>query len=523
VSPLPAAPDSPPTTVLLRRLLVALRTLLPIFGMAAACAYPGADIGPKPWQPARGKPSPMAGLMLVPPSHVLAALRDAGLPYESLGFYARRVDARRPFAALNEEQPFVLASTAKVVTSLAALDLLGPNYQWSTHAFAKGEIVDGRLDGDLLIVGGGNAMLSSEALRRWFARLHEQGLREVGGNIVLDRFAFSLRPDDLARTPRPDADRPHHVWPDALSLDEGVLRVEVEALPKGRTAVRMVPALADVQIVNTAARLPGCHAHAELGPAGPGVASLKLTVTAGTTPTCGVQQIAFVPLSHAEFTTRAVAALWAESGGVLKGRVLDRPASTGSAVVQQDGQGAYELPYAVHSSEKLPLVVREINKTSNNLLARNLLLSLSPGFPLQPATLDAARERLHGWLRTQGLKDGDIEIDSGSGLSRLERGKPRAMVHLLAQAWKGPSAAAFVDSLPIAGVDGTLAGRFQSGASTGRAFLKTGTLLDTRALAGYVKARSGKVYAVAALVNHPLAAQATPALDALIEWVALEG
>jgi D-alanyl-D-alanine carboxypeptidase/D-alanyl-D-alanine-endopeptidase (penicillin-binding protein 4) len=507
----------------LRRLLVVLRALLPAIATAAACAYPGADVGPKPWTPPRGKPSPMAGLMLVPPSHVLAALRDAGVPYENLGFYARRVDMRRPFAALNEEQPFVLASTAKVVTSLAALDLLGPGYQWTTHAFAKGEIVDGRLDGDLLIVGGGNAMLSSEALRRWFARLHEQGLREVGGNIVLDRFAFALRPDDLARTPRPDADRPHHVWPDALSLDEGVLRVEVETLPKGRTAVRMVPSLADVQIVNAAARAPGCHAHAALAPAAPGVASLRLTVTATTTPTCGVQQIAFVPLSHAEFTTRAVAALWAESGGVLKGRVVDRPATTGSAVVQQDGEGSYELPYAVHSSEKLPLVVREINKTSNNLLARNLLLSLSPGFPLQPATLDAARERVHGWMRTQGLKHGDIEIDSGSGLSRLERGKPRALVHLLAMAWKGPSAAAFVDSLPIAGIDGTLASRFQSGASTGRAFLKTGSLMDTRALAGYVKARSGKVYAIAAIVNHTNAPQATPALDALIEWVAREG
>jgi D-alanyl-D-alanine carboxypeptidase/D-alanyl-D-alanine-endopeptidase (penicillin-binding protein 4) len=191
--------------------------------------------------------------------------------------------------------------------------------------------------------------------------------------------------------------------------------------------------------------------------------------------------------------------------------------------VQQDAEGAYELPYAVHSSEKLPLVVREINKTSNNLLARNLLLSLSPGFPLQPATLDAARERVHGWLRTQGLKEGDIEIDSGSGLSRLERGKPRAMVQLLASAWKGPSSAAFVDSLPIAGVDGTLANRFQSGASAGRAFLKTGSLMDTRALAGYVKARSGKVYAVAAIVNHPNAPQATSAIDALIEWIASEG
>jgi D-alanyl-D-alanine carboxypeptidase/D-alanyl-D-alanine-endopeptidase (penicillin-binding protein 4) len=157
------------------------------------------------------------------------------------------------------------------------------------------------------------------------------------------------------------------------------------------------------------------------------------------------------------------------------------------------------------------------------MLARNLLLSLSPGFPLQPATLDAARERVQAWMRTQGLAGDDIEIDSGSGLSRLERGKPRAMVQLLTQAWKGRSAKAFMESLPVAGVDGTLANRFQTGAASGRAFLKTGTLSDARALAGYVKARSGKLYAVAVMVNHPEAGRATPALDALIEWLAREG
>jgi len=508
--------------VLLRCLLAALRSLLltPLFGIAAACAYPGADAGPKPWQPARGKPSPLAGLMLVPPSHVLRALHDAGIPTSQIGFYARRVDARRPFAALNEEQPFVLASTAKVVTSLAALDLLGPDYQWTTQAFARGELTDGRLDGDLLLVGGGDAMLSSDALRAWFARLHEQGLREVTGNIVLDRLAFALGADDFARTPRPEPDRPHHVWPDAFSLDEGVLRVEVQAMPKGRAEVRLLPALADVKVVSTFAPGPGCQAHAAFD--GTPAATMTLKVVATAAPECGLQRITFVPLTHAEFTTRAVAALWAESGGVLKGRVVDRSVPSGAAA-SNDGGGEPERPFATHGSEKLPGVVREINKTSNNLLARNLMLSLAPGFPLRPATLEAARSRVQGWLRAQGLAADDIEIDSGSGLSRLERGKARAMVQLLAQAWRGTSAKAFVDSLPIAGVDGTLANRFQHGPAAGQAWLKTGTLLDARALAGYVKAKSGKVYAVAVMVNHPDAARATPALDALVEWLANEG
>lgn len=497
------------------------RTLPALLLCAAAWGFPGADAGPKPWQPPRGRPAPLAGLKLLPPGHVLELLRAAGVPSSQIGFYARRVDAPRAFAALNEEQPFVLASTAKLVTTLAALDLLGANHQWTTHAFAKGELVDGRLQGDLLIVGGGNAMLSSDALRRWFERLHEQGLHEITGNIVLDRLAFTLSADDLARTPLPEPGRPHHAWPDALPLDEGVLRVQVVPQPRGQVALRMQPVLEGVQLVSAVAAGPGCSAHAAL--AAPAGTSLTLKVSGMAGPECGMQQVALMPLSHAEFGARAIAALWTDSGGRLGGKVIERAAAPDTGVVQRDGDGNFELPYAVHSSEKLPIVLREINKHSNNLLARNLWLTLSPGFPLKSATAAAARERVLQWLQAQGLKADDFELDSGSGLSRSERGRPRALVQLLLRAWAGRQARDFVDSLPIAGVDGTLARRFQAGAATGHAFLKTGSLLDARALAGYVKARSGKVYAVAVMVNHPDAAAATPALDALIEWLAEAG
>jgi D-alanyl-D-alanine carboxypeptidase/D-alanyl-D-alanine-endopeptidase (penicillin-binding protein 4) len=169
-------------------------------------------------------------------------------------------------------------------------------------------------------------------------------------------------------------------------------------------------------------------------------------------------------------------------------------------------------------------LVREINKTSNNVGAHQLLLSLAAsGTPRPSATLAAAQGRVAQWLRAQGIADGDVRIEQGSGQSRNERGKPAAMVQLLRNAWHARHAKVFVDSLPVAGVDGTLAGRMRSGAAAGNAFLKTGTLSDTRALAGYVRAKSGKVYAVAVLVNHPKATLATPALDAFIEWVARNG
>ena len=127
-----------------------------------------------------------------------------------------------------------MASTTKIVTSLAALDLLGPYYRWHTSAYTLGTLADGKLVGDLLIVGGGNAQLTSAALAGWFKRMHDQGLHEIDGDIVLDRYAFQLTPADHVGTPMQSAGEPRHVWPDAMTLDEGVLGVVVQPGRGGR-------------------------------------------------------------------------------------------------------------------------------------------------------------------------------------------------------------------------------------------------------------------------------------------------
>lgn len=488
-----------PTTCLAALSLAVLST--------AAAAYPGADAGGQPWKPPRGRPAPLAGVRLLPPTAVYERLREAGVPSSRFAFHVRRVDALRAVvAALNDEQPMVMASTAKVVTTLAALDLLGPAHRWSTRAYARGTRADGRLDGDLVLVGGGDATLTSEALRRWFAQLQAQGLREIGGRLLLDRLAFTLTPEDLARTPQPDPERPHHAWPDALPLDAGVLRVVVTPQARGQVALRMQPVLDGMRLVSAVASGPGCQAQAEL--AGP----LTLKVSGVLAPDCGEREVTLMPLSHAEFSARAIAALWHEAGGRIDGGVAERGAD--------DAAELPEAAFGTLESAPLPVLVHDINKQSHNLLARNLWLTLAPGFPQHSATSAASAERVQQWLQAQGLKADDVELDSGSGLSRQERARPRALAQLLAQAWRGPRAKEFVASLPVAGVDGTLARRFLASPATGNAFLKTGSLLDARALAGYVKGRSGKVYAVAAMINHPDAAAATPALDTLIDWIA---
>ena len=460
---------------------------------------------------------------LTPPA-VLGALQGSGLPLASFGVYVRPVDSPKPVVSLNAEQPFMLASTAKLVTSLAALDVLGPRYRWRTHAFAAGDIDAGRLLGDLLIVGGGDPTLSTTELREWMLRMRAQGLNEVRGDIVLDRSAFRFENDDHADTPEPAPDRPHHVRPDALTLDEGVLHVNVQPARSGLADVQPVPSLAGVRLVNKVSAGRGCSAHARWAEDN---GQPQLWVEGHWGSGCGQGQLSLVPPGDSRYFGRAVAALWRDVGGRLLGRVREDRLP----VTQRDGarmplyglDGEAMFPWCSHFSEFLPEVIRDINKTSNNLAARHLMLSLSRGFPMRPATRAGAQDTVRQWLARQGLAAGDIEIDNGSGLSRAERGKPRALVQLLCNAWTAREARSFLDSLPIAGVDGTLAHRMEGGFATGHAYLKTGTLFDTRALAGYVRGRSGRVYAVSALLNHPAAASGRPALDAIIEWLARHG
>ncbi|MEK8052176.1 D-alanyl-D-alanine carboxypeptidase [Ideonella sp. DXS22W] len=418
--------------------------------------------------PATKRAADAAGATM--PAALRAIVAGSGLPESAVGLQVQSVSGQAaPLASLNPEQRFQLASTAKIVTTLAAFDLLGRAYCWRTRAYLDGVLRQGRLLGDLVIQGGGDARLNAAELGQWFLRLHEQGVQDVLGDIVLDHCSYQLHEQDHASTPVPSPERPHHAWPDALTLDDGRMRLMGE-LPSGGGVSR--------QPVHTTLSAPRL--------------------------------------------ADAVAQLWRASGGRLRGRVRERRSTDLAPGVPRDGAGRPLPVWAEHRSPPLPELVREINKNSDNLAARNLMLTLSPGFPQRPATLPAARDRLAQWLRRQGLAADDIAVDNGSGLSREERGRPRAMVQLLRRAWQAPQSQDFVQSLPVAGVDGTLAHRMTRGQATGRAFLKTGTLLDTRALAGYVHGR-GTVYALAVLVNHPDAARATPMLDALVEWLAAHG
>ena len=167
--------------------------------------------------------------------------------------------------------------------------------------------------------------------------------------------------------------------------------------------------------------------------------------------------------------------------------------------------------------------MRDVNKLSNNVMARQVFLTLATAGAPPPATTAGATRVVRGWLAGRKLRMPELVLDNGSGLSRRERISAGSLARLLLAADASAVRDEFASSLAVAAVDGTVQRRFQNGGVAGQALLKTGTLEGVRALAGYVIDNEGRRYALAAIVNHPNAIRAGGALDFLVQWVYRDG
>jgi D-alanyl-D-alanine carboxypeptidase/D-alanyl-D-alanine-endopeptidase (penicillin-binding protein 4) len=154
-------------------------------------------------------------------------------------------------------------------------------------------------------------------------------------------------------------------------------------------------------------------------------------------------------------------------------------------------------------------------------MTRQLFLTLgAEALPRQPGTTERAARAIRLWLANRSLDMPELVLENGAGLSRIERVSPANLARLLTHAFASPLMPEFISSLPMVGVDGTMKNR--SGAA-GNAHIKTGLLVDVRAIAGYVHALSGRRYVVVSIINHPNARDGQPAHDALLEWVFRNG
>jgi D-alanyl-D-alanine carboxypeptidase/D-alanyl-D-alanine-endopeptidase (penicillin-binding protein 4) len=196
---------------------------------------------------------------------------------------------------------------------------------------------------------------------------------------------------------------------------------------------------------------------------------------------------------------------WKEAGGTFSGGVRDGAAPSG---VQ---------PIATLMSAPLYDAVRDINKLSNNVMARQLFLTLAATSYPPPATTVHAAAAVRRWLARRRLAFPELVMENGSGLSRRERISAGSMAALLVAADGSKVRGDYESSLAVAATDGTLQKRFTDDEVADQALLKTGTLEGVRALAGYVLGHGGKRYVVVCFVNHRNAVRAQRALDLLVD------
>ena len=442
------------------------------------------------------------------PPNVLNALKAAQIPAANVAVVVQPVDTNQPLVAHNTAQAMNPASVMKLVTTYAALDLLGPAYTWKTGVWIESAAVNGVLEGNLYLKGSGDPRFAIEHLSALLRQLRVRGIEHIHGDIVLDRTVFNVPAiDPGAFDDKPM--RPYNVGPDGLLLNFRALRFTL--LPEnGKPRLLMETPSDGLRVDNQLRTTEGaCGSNwkdqlsIRLIPESRGK---RLEFSGSYAEQCGEKSLHLSPLDADAQTSGLIRALWKELGGSLDGQVRAGATPAGSRLLAQ------------HESAPLADAVRDINKFSNNVMARQVFLTL--GNSGAPASAERARQRISDWLTSRKLQFGELVLDNGSGLSRVERISAGSLNRLLLDAWKNPVMPEFISSLPIVGIDGTMKKRLKESDASGRAHIKTGTLDGVKTAAGYALDAQGRRYAVSFLINHPRAQAGSAAIDALLLWVA---
>jgi serine-type D-Ala-D-Ala carboxypeptidase/endopeptidase (penicillin-binding protein 4) len=455
------------------------------------------------------------------PAEVQAALTQAGVSADALAVLVVPAGAIRtsgPRLAHQAERAMQPGSTMKLVTSVVALDRLGPNHRGRTSLWSAAPQVGDVLQGDWVLKGGADPEFSLPQLWALLQELRFQGIREITGDLIVDRTLFHPARRDQGLPPFDDAPEfEYNVIPDALHLASSLLPLELSSTGAA-LAVRSLPALpglrfdtTQVQVVNAP-----CNAWGDLWKT-PEVRSQQGDITVvvgGRFPADCTRRVNLQVIDRQALTERLVRTVWQQLGGTWNGAAREAAAPA----------GAREL--AVRQGRPWGELLRHLNKASDNAWTRLLYLNLGvarmAANPLADTQALAGQEVL-AWFAQQGIASEGLVLENGSGLSRSERISAAQLVAVLQASRASPWAPELLMSLPVPGVDGTMRNRLKDSPAAGQARLKTGTLRNVRALAGYVPDVNGRQWVVAAILNDERAGQARPALDVLMAWIASGG
>jgi D-alanyl-D-alanine carboxypeptidase/D-alanyl-D-alanine-endopeptidase (penicillin-binding protein 4) len=441
------------------------------------------------------------------PQSVADALKKAGVPEQNVALYVHAVADKTPLLSHNAAQAMNTASVMKVVTTHAALDLLTPAYRWKTEIYRDGELANWVLQGDLVIKGYGDPSFKAQDFWRLLISLRQAGVKKISGNLVIDKTYFANSKVEINF----DSEkwRAYNATPSAFLVNGRNTSFKFNASEEA-VNVSQEFELPEVVIVNQLKRTSGSCGDWRSRMAydvKPNLEQVTVTFTGSYPAACGERFLELSVLSDEQYAFFTFKKLWRELGGEFNGtlKVAEKPATAVKLLEQM--------------SEPLGTVVRDINKWSNNVMAKQLLLTLAAEKNGLPVTEQAGAEVIKRWLQTNHFNFDELVIENGSGLSRIEQISAEHLGQLLVWAYNSPIMPEMMASLPILSLDGTVQQRLKESASNGRAHLKTGSINGVNAIAGYVLDANNHRHVLVMLVNHPKAWASKAAQDALIEWV----
>jgi D-alanyl-D-alanine carboxypeptidase/D-alanyl-D-alanine-endopeptidase (penicillin-binding protein 4) len=444
------------------------------------------------------------------PAPVAEALAQSGIPENSVGIFVQDIQAARPLLVLGEERALNPASTIKLLTTFAALDQMGPAYRWTTELYADGTLQGDVLDGNLIVKGYGDPRLTLENFWLMLRDLRARGLREIRGELVLDRSYFAREENDPAEFDN-EPTRPYNTPPDALLVNFKAFRLQF--MPDAEwQSLKIIaePALPQVQVLNNVVldneRCDDWLSRLKLTAVGDR-ASARLLFSGNYSVACGEKERNYSVLGHAQYVHGLFTLLWRELGGTLAGGVRDGATPPNAKLL------------LAYQTQSLAEIARDINKYSNNVMARQLYLALGAINLEAPASSEKSARFIRQWLAARRLAMPELVLENGSGLSRVERISAKSLAQLLLTAQRSAVMPEFVASLPMVAVDGTMKKRLSGADVAGQAHIKTGSLTGVRAIAGYVLDAKGRTMVVVCIVNHSRAQSAPLVQDALLNWI----
>lgn len=418
-------------------------------------------------------------------SRLYSLIPEEAIGNDKLGVFVGSLRSEKAIFKYNDNKLFIPASNNKVVSSYAAMSLLGKDFRFKTEFYSGGEINNGTLFGELYIKAYGDPTINTNHLLRIIRHFKQRGIKKIKGDIVLDNYFFDTV--EYAKGWKSEWVGEYYCPPvDAFSLNYNTIDIFVAPSSLGsKSIINIYPESYNISVENkliTTRKRKSINA--KIDPE-----NNILVVKGGVYYKSGEQKLSISTNRPVTYFGIVFGNLLLQEGIEFEGRLIRKEVPNWASL------------FYTHYSEPLYVIVNEFNKESVNIIGEALVKSIGAKYLGAPGTWEKGASVISNFLIKQGVGS-DIEYIDGSGLSLQNKITPKALAGILSKAYRDSNFSyEFLSSLPLSGVDGTLKKRFKDPKLKGKIAAKTGYLKGVRALSGYVFGRNGNILVFSIISN----------------------